>query len=63
MKKSWKNVELSKGSAESFKQFLKANGIRYEASGCYNLIHFEVLVDDRQTEMCDDFLERRSNND
>ena len=31
-----------------FKMFLKANGFRYEASECFGLIHFEVLLNDEE---------------
>ena len=54
----YKSVELSPSIAEQFKIFLKKNKIKYEASSCYNLIHFEVLVDDELTSRCNDWLEK-----
>lgn len=56
MKKTWKNVEL-KESADKFRTFLKENEIRYEASYAgYGYTHFEVYVNNTETEMCDAFL-------
>ena len=51
------NVELNKEDAEKLKVFLKRNGIYYEPSACYNLIHFEIKVDEAEFKMVDDFLE------
>ncbi len=42
----WYNVELNIDEARMFECFLKDNKIAYEASGCFNLIHFEVLLND-----------------
>lgn len=55
--KHWYNVELNKEDAEKFKKYLKANGIYFEPSSCYNLIHFEVKVDEAELKMVDEFLE------
>ena len=51
------SVELNKEDAEKLKVFLKRKGIYYEPSSCYNLIHFEVKVDEEELKMVDDFLE------
>lgn len=51
------NVELNKEDAEKLKVFLKTNGIYYEPSSCYNLIHFEIKVNETELKMVDDFLE------
>lgn len=53
----WKNVELNRRDAEEFKKFLRRREIEYEASECYNLIHFEVYLTDEEAEECDKFLE------
>ena len=55
--KHWYNVELNKEDAEKLKAFLKLNGIYYEPSSCYNLIHFEIKVDEAELNMVDKFLE------
>ena len=48
--RTWKSVELDTQSAETFRKYLKANGFKYEPSACYNLIHFSVLCDEKETE-------------
>lgn len=58
MERTYKNVELVKETAEGFKRFLKAKGIHYEPSSCFDLVHFEVLVNDEETEMCENWLSR-----
>ena len=55
--KHFYNVELNKDDAEKLKAFLKSNGIYFEPSSCYNLIHFEVKVDDAELEKVNAFLE------
>lgn len=51
------NVELNKDEAEKFKAYLKANGIYFEPSACYNLIHFEVKMNKAELKMVNEFLE------
>lgn len=55
--KNFYSVELNKEDAEKLKAYLKANGIYFEPSACYNLIHFEIKVDDKELKMVNDFLE------
>ena len=55
--KQWYNVELNKDDAEKLKAYLKAEGIYFEPSSCYNLIHFEVKVDEAELKKVNDFLE------
>ena len=55
--KHFYNVELNKEDAEKLKAYLKDNGIYFEPSSCYNLIHFEVKVDDAELKMVNDYLE------
>ena len=52
------NCELNKAFAERFKIFLKQQGIKYEASSAWWLVHFECLVNDEEAQMCDDFIDR-----
>lgn len=42
----WYNIELDKDSALAFQAFLIENEIAYEPSECFNLIHFEILLND-----------------
>jgi hypothetical protein len=39
------SVELSQQEALLFKAFLLGMSVRFEASGCYGLTHFEVLFE------------------
>lgn len=55
--KTWYSIELSKENAEKLKAFLKENGIYYEPSSCYNLIHFEIKADEAEAEKVNAFLE------
>ena len=55
--KPFYNVELDKDKAEEFKAFLKSNGIYFEPSSCYNLIHFEIKADEMELKMVNDFLD------
>ena len=53
----WYNVELQLISAELLKDFLHENGIRFETSGCYNLVHFEICIyDEKQIDSINSFL-------
>lgn len=54
--KHFYNVELNEKDAEKLKAYLKENGIYFEPSSCYNLIHFEVKVDEAELEMVNKFL-------
>ena len=50
------NVELNKVDAEKLKAYLKDNGIYFEPSACYNLIHFEIKVNEAELQMVNDYL-------
>lgn len=54
--KRFYNVELNKEDAEKLKAYLKENGIYFEPSACYNLIHFEIKVDEMELEKVNKFL-------
>lgn len=36
-------------SVELLKDFLRNEGIKFEPSGCFNLVHFEIFVPDEKT--------------
>lgn len=55
--KNFYNVEFNKEDAEKLKAYLKENGIYFEPSSCYNLIHFKVKVDETELKKVNDFLE------
>lgn len=53
----WYSVELSPITAELFKYFLRDNAIRFESSGCYNLVHFQIFIkDEKDYNSCENFL-------
>ena len=54
--KHFYNVELNHENAEKLKAYLKAEGIYFEPSSCYNLIHFEVKADEQELEKINKFL-------
>ena len=53
----WYNVELTQKESDLFKVFLMRNRIKFETSGCYNLVHFEVYASQTQADMLNTFLE------
>lgn len=55
--KRFYSVELNKEDAEKLKVYLKENGIYFEPSACYNLVHFEIKVDEAELEKVNKFLE------
>lgn len=55
--KEYYNVELNKDDAEKLKAFLKSEGIYFEPSSCYNLIHFEIKMDEAELKKVNAFLE------
>ena len=55
--KEFYNVELNMDEAEKLKVYLKENGIYFEPSACYNLIHFEIKMDKAELKMVNEFLE------
>lgn len=56
-KMKWLSTELPKEKSGRFKEFLRDNHIRYEASECFDLIHFEVFVTKAQAEDADSFID------
>ena len=54
--KHFYNVELNKEDAEKLKAYLKENGIYFEPSSCYNLVHFEIKVDEAEAKKVNKFL-------
>ena len=55
--KRFYSVELNKEDAEKLKSYLKDNGIYFEPSACYNLIHFEIKVNEEELKKVNGFLE------
>lgn len=55
--KRFYNVELPQEQAEKLKVYLKQKGIYFEPSECFNLIHFEIKMDEAEAENVNKFLE------
>lgn len=55
--RKWLNTELTKNEAEMLKDFLDENDIEYEASEAYNLIHFEINVNEYEKETINGFID------
>lgn len=58
MNRTWKNVELPKADADKLRSFLKRADIKFETSEADNLIHFEAYINDFETEVVNEFLDR-----
>lgn len=58
--KKWFNVELNERDAVKMKVFLTERGIKFETSGCFELVHFEILLekDSREYKAVNTKLER-----
>ena len=54
----WYNVEVSREEAGLLKECLRSNGIYFEPSEAYNLIHFECLMNDDEVDIVNEFLRR-----
>lgn len=54
--KRFYNAELNKEDAEKLKIYLKDNGIYFEPSACYNLVHFEIKADETELKKVNDFM-------
>ncbi len=54
--KRFYNAELNKEEAEKLKAYLKENGVYFEPSACYNLIHFEIKADEAELKKVNEFL-------
>ena len=46
---------LKSKAAEKLKAYLKENGIYFEPSACYNLVHFEIKTDEKELEKVNKF--------
>lgn len=55
--RKWLNTELTTEEAEMLKDFLDENDIEYEASEAYNLIHFEINVNEYEKEAINGFID------
>ncbi len=51
------NTEVTTEEAEMLKDFLDENDIEYETSEAYDLIHFEINVNDYERNAINDFID------
>lgn len=52
----WYSVELTLDNAEIFREYLHKNDIRFEPSGCYNLVHFECYMTNKERKAANKFI-------
>ena len=55
--RTWFNTEVTTEEAEMLKDFLDENDIEYETSEAYDLIHFEINVNDYERNAINDFID------
>ncbi len=55
--RTWLNTEVTTEEAEMLKDFLDENDIEYETSEAYDLIHFEINVNDYERNAINDFID------
>lgn len=55
--RTWLNTEVTVEEAEMLKDFLNENDIEYETSEAYNLIHFEINVDEYEKDAINSFID------
>lgn len=55
--RTWLNTEVTTKEAEILKDFLDENDIEYETSEAYDLIHFEINVNDYERNAVNDFID------
>ena len=56
MKREYRSVELDKETARKLKRFLRLHEIHFETSECGDLIHFQILCDDNEETIANDYL-------
>lgn len=56
--KKWYSVEVKPQESEAIGIYCKTRGIRYEASSCFNMVHFEIELMENQVKPMNDFLSR-----
>lgn len=40
----WWNIDLSESDSIKFRQYLLDNNYKFETSGCFELVHFEIFL-------------------
>lgn len=55
--KTWLNTEVTVEEAEMLRDFLDENDIEYETSEAYDLIHFEINVNEYEKDAINCFID------
>lgn len=55
--RTWLNTEVTTEEAEMLKEFLDENDIEYETSEAYDLIHFEINVNEYEKDAINCFID------
>jgi hypothetical protein len=55
--RTWLNTEVTTEEAEMLKDFLNENDIEYETSEAYDLIHFEINVNEYEKDAINCFID------
>lgn len=56
--KKWLSVEVTKEVADRFIPILKLKGIKFDSCACYCNILVQVYVNDEETQLLDDILDK-----
>ena len=54
--RTYKSVEVEAKESESLAWYLHENEICFEPSGCFNLVHFEILCNEEEERAINEFL-------
>lgn len=55
--RTWLNTEVTKEEAEMLREFLFENDIEFETSEAYDLIHFEINVNEYEKDAINCFID------
>ena len=55
--RTWLNTEVTKEEAEMLRDFLDENDIEYETCEAYDLIHFEINVNEYEKDAINCFID------
>ena len=57
-RREWYGVDLSRAQADLLKEHLKHRGIYFEPSEAYYQIHLEILMNETEAALVNEFMER-----
>lgn len=53
----WRSIELNGRDAVKFKEHLYKTNLKFETSGCFELVHFEVLATSEEADELNSYLD------